>query len=262
MDQSFKQTTKLPWVWNYWAYEDAGRDPDVHERDVGWFHTGRENADFLKWIRKGIWNAEQATALSFGKSPEIVTRSYAEDEAPGPSLFAEYFTTLHDLVLDAQRRSELPTYIKPRTYLEWAKTNGVDFPNELEVAITESEQEIDGLRERNSKLEGQLVDQQAKIQLLQYEIDKLRGASAPSLEQPPAPDNPSAKTRVQNTLLQLLLVMAVGGYSFKVGAARQSATKDICDDSVRLNLALSDDTILTHLRAAAAAFGDRLPTEK
>ena len=86
--------------------------------------------------------------------------------------------------------------------------------------------------------------------------------AARSLEKPelrmPLPVNAAAENpekplsnREQDTLLKLVIGMAVKGYSHNPAAAKSSAPKDIADDLASLGISVSDDTVRKYLKEAA-----------
>jgi hypothetical protein len=92
------------------------------------------------------WTVEEAIALSFGKSPDIVSWkeiSVYKDSSP----FVKKYMKAQKLVQRALEAKELKyepgSYgsntkrIKPYDFVNWAKTNNLDFPTELEKIILE-----------------------------------------------------------------------------------------------------------------------------
>ncbi|OOG53007.1 hypothetical protein [Polaromonas sp. C04] len=58
-------------------------------------------------------------------------------------------------------------------------------------------------------------------------------------------------TRERDTLLRLLIGMAVKGYSHDPAAAKSNAPKEIADDLASLGMSVSDDTVRKYLKQAA-----------
>lgn len=58
-------------------------------------------------------------------------------------------------------------------------------------------------------------------------------------------------TRERDTLLKLVIGMAMKGYRYDPAAAKSSSTKDIADDLVALGMSVSDDTVRKYLKEAA-----------
>lgn len=69
-------------------------------------------------------------------------------------------------------------------------------------------------------------------------------ADAPTLEKP-------LGTREKDTLLKILIGMAMKGYGFDPAAARSQTPKEITDDMAKLGLIVTDDTVRKYLKQAA-----------
>lgn len=63
-------------------------------------------------------------------------------------------------------------------------------------------------------------------------------------------DKPLSTTE-RNTLLKLVIGMAVKGYSFDPAASRSATPKEIADDLAALGIAFTDDTVRKYLKQAA-----------
>ena len=55
----------------------------------------------------------------------------------------------------------------------------------------------------------------------------------------------------RNTLLKLVIGMAVKGYSHDPAASRSTAPKEIADDLAELGINVTDDTVRKYLKEAA-----------
>jgi len=62
------------------------------------------------------------------------------------------------------------------------------------------------------------------------------------------------KESERNSLLKLVISMAIGGYSYDPGASKNEAISQITEDLEMLGLSLSDDTVRKYLQQAAAKF--------
>ena len=66
-------------------------------------------------------------------------------------------------------------------------------------------------------------------------------------EKPPKP----LGTRERETMLRIIIGMAVKGYSHDPKAARSTAPKEIADDLTALGIGVTDDTVRKYLKEAA-----------
>ena len=92
------------------------------------------SADFIYWAKKADWRIDEAIALCFGKSPEIVTRQSLKNLANGSRLLAD-FEKIRDLADRAIKWQQLFEPVLPSLYLKWAKTIDLPVPKELEQAV-------------------------------------------------------------------------------------------------------------------------------
>ena len=258
---------KLP-EWNYWVYkryweyiedpilEGYGRDAADNDADI---HDDEfSEIDYQKWARTSFWTPEQATFLSFGKDPDV----REENEVSGlsrPSYFAVYFEHLYNMIERAQESGVLPSKISPAVYVEWSKRLDVDMPPDLVDEITKAEVSFRDISEQNKSLLAQVDDLKRELNLLRYQNDQLRGRSeAGSADTVSKPKIPSAETRRRQTLLKLVLSMAMRHYHYKIGATRQGATQKISDTAVLYGLPVDADTVRNCLLEASQAFRDEV----
>jgi hypothetical protein len=177
-----------PFEWKYWKYMNNDHYmPDFYENeaefkdDVEWlkqaekfdverFHDQRFDVNFADW-KRAYWNVQQATALTFGKDPTIVTSAYALEVGSSPSRFTYYYKGVRDRILKAQSDGRLGDPIRPRVYIEWARDAGIPLPDGLEEAAPEGDDQLDDykwlyrlanednkrLRQENQRLQSELA---------------------------------------------------------------------------------------------------------
>ena len=66
-------------------------------------------------------------------------------------------------------------------------------------------------------------------------------------------ENKPLSTTERNTLLKLVIGMAVKGYRYDPAASKNAATKEIADDLAGLGITITDDTVRKYLKQAADA---------
>jgi hypothetical protein len=198
--------------------------------------------DFHTWARAPYWSASESLLLTFGKNPHAVV--WTEKDMAGTSDFARHHDRIREQIQTAQRHKELSERIRPVEFLAWAKQHKIEFPDELEKAISVNELDIAQLHQRYEELEQRL---RAENQKLRYELDRLRSASAPQ----PKESTKEPSTRVRGTLNKLIIAMALEGYRWDPKAARSKATTDISTDLEKHGLKLDQGIILKYLREAA-----------
>jgi hypothetical protein len=125
-------------VWDYWLYDEQGgyiydypakvsRHPDAEFLDG----TDYEN----EWTLKFHWTADEAAALSFGRSPNKVPYDRYMEEMDGSSEFATHFCALRRHIMQSQKDGHLPDLILARMYSYWAIKQGIPFPTQLAEAV-------------------------------------------------------------------------------------------------------------------------------
>lgn len=77
---------------------------------------------------------------------------------------------------------------------------------------------------------------------------------------PQDPDKPLSTTE-RNTLLKLVIGMAMKGYKHDPAAAKSKAPKEIADDLAELEINISDDTVRKYLKEAANTVLPRKPRQ-
>jgi hypothetical protein len=194
----------------------------------------KARADFDHWSKMARWTAEEATALSFGKAPEFVNwdKLKANHEQ---SSFADDYSKRRDLLLRAQEADELPVLISPAEFIGWAEQTGVALPQDFVDAVWASTGRIE---DRRSLI--------AERDELREEVKRLKEEAA---------RNKPLSTRERETLLKIILGMAIKGYSYKPAAGRSNTPKEIADDLADLQISVSDDTVRQKLKDAFDTIG-------
>lgn len=96
---------------------------------------------------------------------------------------------------------------------------------------------------------GHLCMLHAEVQRLDREVF----GTAPKAIQPAEVDRPLSTTE-RNTLLKLVIGMAVKCYVYDPKASKSTTPKEIADDLAGLGITITDDTVRKYLKEAAQAF--------
>lgn len=221
-------------------------------------------ADFQHWSRASYWTLEEATALALGEAPEVVN---AKALAPltSASPFAKEFFRLFDLTKRAVWAGQLWEPSLPTIFLAWAKRMEIQVMPALAAAVEARGLQIadwktlyDGLSTSHAKLkaeaevvartleETRALDKQA-IDLLRSRISELELAAK---NRSHAPIEKPLSTRARETLLKILIGMAVKGYAFDPLAKRSDQISEIASDLAEAGVTVTDDTVRKYLREA------------
>lgn len=153
------------------------------------------------------------------------------------------------------------TYIKAEDLQNWAEERGlylgppfdefVDFQEEVVKKIHkfiegEYAKLCDPKIEKNSEAidEAELMTQLYELRTLKYEIDQ---AATSKKEKP-------ISTRERETLLKMIIGMAVDGYGFDPNAGRSSLAKELSEIFTSQGIPITDDTIRKWLQEASQLF--------
>jgi hypothetical protein len=238
------------------------------EEKQRFFNRPNAYADFVHWSKAAYWRLDEATALSFGRNPAIVNWEAIKGWVQASPFVAEY-ARVRDLVIRARDFKQLYEPVPPGFFIAWARRMDIAFPDKLEEQVkvrggnimdwktaydTALEEHDKYVKTAQAQMQQSLAQTEAAVNqvvVLRQECSTLQAklAEAESVKNP-APEKP-LKTRERDTLLKLLIGMAVKGYRYNPKASKNPAVSDIASDLEQLGIALSDDTIRKWLGEAA-----------
>jgi hypothetical protein len=228
-------------------------------------------ADFEHWSKASYWSLEEAVALSFGRSPVQVgweTMKLYTHISP----FARAYEQKRDLVLRAKGVQQLYEPVIPTFFLAWAKRIGIEVDKDLVAAVEARGEQIADWKTRFDELEGnfnrllgvandfretastQIEKLQGMVATLTEERDQLLRRLEEANRDRSSRDEQKEKvlgTRERETLLRLIIAMAVDGYGYKPGSGRSGVTADITSALDHCGLHLDADTVRKWLKEAA-----------
>jgi hypothetical protein len=240
------------------------------EEQARFYNQPHATADVLFWSKAAYWTLEEAIALSFGKNPQYVNWESLSRLRENSS-FIEKYRRLRDLATRAIYIQKLFDPVLPGFYLQWIKTNGLEFPKDLEAAVIAhagafadwkgSYDELFAMYESH-KADWKKMAKDWRGQALKdiEERDAARQQLNSGLEEAKktvAPETSLGK-RERESMLKLIAAMAIGGYGHDPKATRSDTVKSITDDLERAGMTLSDDTVRRYLTEAIAFFRDSL----
>jgi hypothetical protein len=263
----------------------AKRDADEAARP---FNQARANLDVEHWSRISFWTQDEAVAISLNRDPRRVSWD-ALKSVTGVSAFAAKYQAKLMLVERAKEMGQLWAKTTPIVFLAWAERMRFEMPVELVGSVkalgvqvadwktfydtqvqrtNEANAEIQALNEKslangkdhiafldrmrvgydellskhvttNSSLGRELADATLKIQALQAEQ---RASNVKTTGTHP---------RVKDTLLKMIIGMAVDCYGYDPKQARSPFPRELSDILMTRGLNVSDDTIRSYLKEAA-----------
>jgi hypothetical protein len=256
--------------------ESAERQKEQAQREEAalWFNQPDVAADFDYWAKASYWTQDEAVALSLGKEPRRVTWKALSPHINGSPL-AKSFAERRLLVERAVAMQQLYVQTMPPFFLAWARRMKMAVPSKLENAVEalgqqigdwktladDRQQLIDTLLERLdlekkrvAEMNSQIADLGAKIaeasaRVSQAYAEKDQLIAELQASGKPAP-NKSAISREKQTLLKLVIGMAIKGYVYDPAAPRNASTREIATDLRLAGLSVDEDTIRKYLTEA------------
>jgi hypothetical protein len=233
-------------------------------------------ADFDYWSRMAHWTLDEALALSFGKAPEVVSWKVVQPHIQ-VSQFAWNYARRRELAVRALQWEQLYDPVFPGIFITWAKRMQIEFPPELEVAVAANGQVIEDWKSLYDKLNASIDERiapwkeaaakqaetlddivvqrdalLAQIESLNGECTHLRGEleALKSQRTIPAEAKPLSM-RERDSLLKLVIGLAVKGYGFQPRVARGPTPSEVAGDLEQLGIGLDVDTVRKYLKEGA-----------
>jgi hypothetical protein len=182
--------------------------------------------DYDYWARISGWTAEEAAWLLLGHDPDSPPEQDTTTWAYRRTV--RYLERAYDM-------AELSNPERPRDVIDWAKTNTLTVPVELEERVLRGEK-APNWRARYRSMKKQRNNLRVEREQIAAELERIRS------------DQLDARERT--TMQKLLLGMAKSKFNFRPGAAR-SDTVRLIKEALGETYKLSDDTILRKLQEAA-----------
>jgi len=234
------------------------------EEKKQFFNQPTAAADFSHWASASYWTLDEAAALSFGKDPRVVSWKAIEPHVK-ISPFAKSFEARRDLFYRADVMGQLAKQTAPSFVLAWAERMHIPMPMELTEAVKALGLQIADWKTlhdevvANQEQLATLIDAQKNFiaardlesASLRQHIEELNKRIGELASEPPQakPEKPMhAKER--ESLLKLIIGMAVKGYSYDPKAGRNPTAKEIASDLALIGLHMDEDTVRKYLAEA------------
>lgn len=260
-----------------------------------YFHHADAAADFTYWGKMAHWTIDEAIALSFGKSPSVVTlaamKVHAGPDKDGlpPSPFALEYLKRTELARRSLAWKELYDPIIPTLFLRWAQRMDMKPPDELVAAVEARGLQVldwkdvyEKEKERHDESKKRVVELEEYARVAKEGLEKLGAAGIGNaqalrdvstardalaaevatlqarLEEASGkrPDELALSTVERNSLLRIIYGMATAvPYGFSPGAARSEAAATIASATAAAGCPVTDETIRKWLKVAAELCG-------
>lgn len=212
---------------------EADKREAAHRFNQPWALASGEVFDY--WAKASFWKIEEATALLLERNPKVVTLEAAKADRKG-SRIGRSFKDLHELLRRAYLARQIGEKSTPGRLLAWAKRNRIPVPADLETAVRDHGHQVADWKTAFDQKQQDAVGLQERLAVLEQ-----NRAASPSPQQ-------ELGTRERESLLRLIIGMAVKGYAFAPHSGRSAVPKEIANDLELLGIPLSDDTVRKYLR--------------
>ena len=200
-------------------------------------------ADLTYYARARYWLNDEAVCLSLGVDPRSVERAKREFESSHSGRqrqLAPFFRVRSQMseLVTRYFHDSLARNRPPRFWIDWLREMKLPCPSELVEAVETYGGPVVDWKQRAEQAENELEASRQRIADLEKVIVDT------SLNQ-------SGTTRQRETLLRVLVGIALEQYGYDPKKARNSAPKQISDDLALHGLSVSDDTIRKYLNEAS-----------
>jgi hypothetical protein len=262
-------------------YRQAVEKAEREERER-FFNLPYANADYDHWSKTAHWTLDEAIALSFGRAPEIVRWDQLQKFTSLGSPFVAQYARRRDLTLRAVTWKQLYDPVLPGIFLAWAKRTDIAVPPELIEAVQKrgvqvadwknlydeavearkrdaeaAETQIANWMRLHNELSAQIKNERSEWLGITNEKDmqlattEARIASMEQLRSTQPNPEQEIGARARDSLLKLVIGMAVVAYVYDPKAARSDKPTEIADDLACAGVPLDVDTVRKWLRKAA-----------
>jgi polyhydroxyalkanoate synthesis regulator phasin len=252
--------------------------------------------DFDYWASISFWTTDEAVALSLGREPRQVSWKHIQSLITA-SAFAVQYSSRRELATRATAMGQLWETTVPSVFLAWAQRTNFSFPDELVAAVTGlgiqiadwkklyeqanemAQASLASAADKHNQWMAAMADHQRDISRLadgyneilakRDELIRLKDSRIEDLSQRVAAlENASSSVqpkplgvRERDSLLKLVIGMAIKGYSFNPASGRSPIAKEISGDLALIGLAMDEDTVRKYMAEAKLLLpGD--PTEQ
>lgn len=165
------------------------------------------------------WTFEECKLIALGIAPHLM-RDRVLKRVISVLKLQEYYRKLHEPFKRAYQVGELGEQMQPRYFVKWAEKNGIPLPESILSAVALKPE---------------------------HELPTPSNNASGAIDNNPK-SNKSAQTRTDTSLYKLIYGMAKSKYRFDQQGFSKNAVSAILSDLDRLGIAMSENTIRTHLQ--------------
>lgn len=260
-------------------------DQNEREEQLRFFNLESAEAEFDYWSKMSYWSLDECVALSLGRDPRVVNWENVKSLIK-ISPFAATYKNRREIICRAEFMGQLWVQTIPAVYVAWAERMQVSIPDELGAAVRKIGTQVRDWKSAHDEQEK--AAEQANKKLLECmecrsadmlkfkdnyeemsarlskEVDERNKIIHSYTEKLAALESQNSfaekglSTRERDSLLKIVIGMAIQGYGHDPKARRTSTASEIASDLERLDLALDPDTVRKYLQEGS----DLLPGEE
>lgn len=202
------------------------------------------NDIFEFWSRAELWTLAEASALINGRNPAVVTEKAIKANRSQVTITMK-INEMADLLERARKATSLYDPTRPKKLIDWLELKHIELPQNLKDLVLQRSGTSFTLSEENKRL-------QEKLYALESQPNPFESAKpVVDFEKP-------IGLRERESLLKLILGMAIKGYGYDPKATKSTGVSEIASDLQLIGLKLNDDTVRKYLNEAKALFSGEL----
>lgn len=240
------------------------------------FSESFANVELDYWSKISYWTTDEAAALSLEKDPRVVTWNAIEGYA-GQSFFVYAFAERRELIRRAVEAGQLMERNTPAFFLAWALRTRFYMPIPLIEAVSSLGTQIADWKTEYDRLVAFVNDQSQQTEATRADLEKQREDAFDALfslnneyidlaqkyevaeqellacregQSVSLPPEKALHARERDSLLKLIIGMAIKGYGHDPKAARGPTAKEIAGDLALQGIPLDEDTVRKYLAEA------------
>lgn len=219
-------------------------------------HPSAKSPDYDLWTKHAYWTVDEMVALALGRDPAVVSWSMVKRELDRGSAFAKRYATLREIVGRAVATGQLNRTAGPLEFMAWADWTRLELPAGLSMAIKALR--AHGVRPDPGNHQA-LADEVRGLKATIEDLTEKNRILAQGIEGPEADKKNELAPRERESLLKIVLAVAIKKYNFDVNASKNSTASNLARTLDEYDLSLDPDTIRRYLQEAKSLFSDRLP---
>ncbi|MGM5057774.1 hypothetical protein ACD589_24280 [Rhizobium sp. 814_E9_N1_1] len=251
------------------------------------YNQPTSTADFQYWAKLSFWSLEEIVALSLGKDPrrvnwQTIGSFYSESD------FVRRYEQHRTIVTRAKAMGQLWDKTIPSIVVAWARRMRFEIPEQLATEIEalgvqisdwkslfdqkqkalsdlqailakEREDRLQAMKgnskyldEYSAKTKSMIAEYQTIVEILKAKNAELVETVSQRQKSNSRTSQPEIGTRERDSLLKLVVTMAIKKYHYRPEMAKNSAVANIATALRELGIPLDEDTIRKYLNEAKA----------